>query len=164
MKSAITAERLRELLHYDPETGVLSRRVRVGCAQAGRQLGTTHHGYLVASVGDRLYRVHRLIWLYVHGSWPRGFIDHINGERADNRIANLRDATASINAQNIRACRRDNKATGRLGVGFDPRDGRYRAKIGHQGRQKYLGSFSTADEAHAAYVEAKRRLHEGCTL
>jgi len=159
------AVRLRELLVYDPEAGVMTRRVRVGCAAAGSPFGTRDgNGYLVGSVGNRLYRLHRLAWLYMTGEWPQGEVDHINGDRADNRWANLRDVSKAENMQNIKRARRDNCATGLLGASLDKRDGRYKAKIGVGGKQKHLGCFATAQEAHEAYLAAKRQLHPGCTL
>jgi hypothetical protein len=159
------AARLRELVVYDPETGVMTRRVKVGCASAGALFGTSsRRGYLIGSLGNRLYSVHRLAWLYMTGNWPCGEVDHINGNRADNRWSNLRDVSKAENMQNVKSARRDNLATGLLVVGFDKRDGRYRAKIGVDGKQKYLGSFATAEEAHEAYLSAKRQLHPGCTL
>jgi hypothetical protein len=130
--------------------------------RAGDVAGTVNNnGYRLIRVGDGRYRAHRLAWLYTHGAWPTGEIDHINGIRDDNRLANLRDVTVSVNQQNRKRAA-SNGSTGLLGV--STAKARYRAAIALNGRTTYLGSFDTAEEAHAAYVTAKRELHEGCTL
>ena len=164
MSSLVTADRLRELLSYDAETGVFvwlvdkSNRVR-----AGMKLGVRRgDGYVVCKVDGRRYYVHRLAWFYVHGQWPCDTIDHINGNPSDNRIANLRDVTRSVNAQNLQRAPRSNKASGLLGVGA--KGNRWQAHIKVGGKAKHLGMFAASEDAHAAYVEAKRRLHPGCQL
>jgi hypothetical protein len=113
----LTAERLRELLHYDPETGVFTwlprqremfREARHhaiwNTRYSGKRAGHAGAalGYETISVIDRAYFSHRLAWLYVHGAWPLCEIDHINGVRTDNRIVNLRDVARGVNQQNIR--------------------------------------------------------------
>lgn len=106
--------------------------------------------------------MHRVAWLIVHGAWPVGLIDHINGEKVDNRLANLREADKAINAQN----RRGPAATstvGFLGVSRQ-KNGRFQARIGVGGKNVALGTFDTAEEAHAAHIAGKRRLHRGCML
>ena len=102
------------------------------------------------------------------GHWPTKQIDHKNGERADNAFANLREATQQLNSENLRRARADNK-TGYLGVFrhyyIHKRDGqRFVACIQVDGRLRKIGLFLTPEAAHAAYLEAKRRLHEGCTI
>lgn len=159
-KANLTAARLREILHYDPSTGAFThmeakQRVIVGSV-AGSD---ATNGYRKHKSEGVTYRGHRLAWLYVHGAWPNGQIDHINGDRSDNRIANLRDVSVKTNRQNMR---KSISATGLLGV--YRRGDRYRAEIGDDYRTVRLGSFDTPEEAHAAYLEAKRKLHEGCTI
>lgn len=105
-------------------------------------------GYRRVKYQHRYYAAHRLIWLHVHGDWPVAQIDHINGDRADNRPANLRMATPSQNAANRRQCFAHLKGVRRY------RSGRFGASIKHNGLDRYLGSFSTAEAAHAAYMEA----------
>lgn len=161
MKYELTAARLRELLHYDTETGVFThiatKRQRV---IAGNVAGSTaQNGYRKHRIDGGTYSGHRLAWLYVHGEWPKRWIDHINGDRSDNRIANLRDVSALVNRQNMRV------ATGAVGLlGVSRHHRQYRAEIGHNYKNIVLGTFDTPEEAHAAYVQAKRRLHAGCTL
>lgn len=167
----LTAERLRELLRYNPETGVFTWRVKRGIALAGSIAGNKNrNGYVNIYVDNRPYRAHRLAWLYVYGSFPKQDIDHINGVRHDNRIANLRDVSTSHNMMNQRRARTDNKL-GLLGVHVRTPERPhhkiskpYRAMIYVAGKRVNVGSFATAEEAHAAYLEAKRRLHPTSTL
>jgi hypothetical protein len=160
----LSAERLRELLDYDPETGVFrwkavssKNQVRVGdvagCVET--------NGYRRIRVYGRAYQAHRLAWLHVYGRWPVGEIDHINGAKDDNRISNLREATRSENLQNQRRATRGSK-TGFLGV--YPSFGKFGAQIMLAGKTRHIGTFETAEQAHAAYVRAKRELHPGGTL
>jgi hypothetical protein len=103
-----------------------------------------------------------LAWLYVHGRWPLDDVDHINCVKNDNRIGNLRDVPNEINAQNVRHAR---KAQGPLGCTFDKKAGKWMAQIKLRGNVcKYLGYFDDPGDAHAAYLEAKRKLHDGCTI
>lgn len=160
----VSSARLRELLDYDPQTGLFTRRVwRGGTSRPGSVAGGSHGktGYRQISVDGRLYFAHRLAWFYVHGVWPNGQIDHINGTRSDNRIDNLRDVQSRINTENQRRPRRDN-SLGLLGVHKFRKS--FIAQLQAKGRMIYLGSFKTAEEASAAYLAAKRALHEGCTL
>jgi len=161
----ITAERLREVLHYDPDTGVFTRRVSVRGQSAGAVAGADSKslGYVLIGVDKRRYLAHRLAWLYVHGVWPKGQIDHINGIRNDNRPANLREATIAQNRQNQTGFRRNN-ASGYLGVYPDPQTGWYTAKIKINGKSHHIGSYRTAEEAHEAYRQEKIKLHPFGTL
>jgi len=118
-------------------------------------------GYRRVSVDSRRYLAHRCAWLYVHGEWPAGLIDHINTEKGDNRIANLRCVPEQLNHENIRKPKRNNQS-GFLGV--VAHQGKWRASVTHKRRVHRVGMFDTPEEAHAAYVAAKRRLHEGCTI
>jgi hypothetical protein len=161
----VTQEVLRHWFAYDPETGAFTRaRNSFGNkCKAGDLAGNiAGEGYWAVTFYDRRYLVHRLIWMFVHGAWPDGMIDHINGVRSDNRLCNLRVVkSASENGQNMRKARSDNRS-GYLGV--KQRNNRFTALIKTNGKRINLGSFDTPQEAHAAYVAAKRRLHEGCTL
>lgn len=161
----ITCERLRQLLSYDPDTGVFVwLEKRGGGANAGEVAGTDGgQGYERIGVEGQIYPAHRLAWLFVHGRWPTGEIDHINGMRRDNRLSNLRDVPGAINTQNQRAARKDNKL-GLLGVSLHRATGKYVANIFIGGKNKRLGLFADPHEGHRAYVNAKRALHAGCTL
>lgn len=159
----ITAERVRELLSYDPATGILTWRVhRGGKAKKGERAGSPDRkGARQISFGGRVLREHRLIWLYMTGRWPDPEVDHGNGNSEDNRWKNLREATSRFNKENRRRANKNN-STGLLGV--SEYDDKFRARITVGGREIWLGRFDTASAAHQAYVEAKRKLHEGGTL
>ncbi|CAM2151246.1 HNH endonuclease signature motif containing protein [Paraburkholderia tropica] len=154
----LTAERLREVLNYDPETGIFTRRLRTSNrVKVGDVVGTPTDGYLCGRVGNRLYVMHRLAWLYVYGVWPEKNLDHANGNRSDNRIANLREADHGENAENVVA-HADNR-TGYLGVTWCKLTCSYVARISRNRVTRHLGKFETAYEAHQAYLAAKRQLH-----
>lgn len=164
-REALSAERLRELLSYDTETGEFRWRVSVGRAKAGDLAGYDHGtGYRAASVDGRLYRLHRLAWLYVTGEWPPEHIDHVNGVRSDNRWGNLRSASNSQNMQNQRIAPSSNKSSGLLGATWDKKAGRWKSLIMIRRKNIHLGYFDTPEEAHAAYLKAKAELHPFQTI
>lgn len=157
----LTAERLRELLIYDAQTGLFTRRITNRRWLAGQVAGSIDvNGHILINVDRVQYRAHRLAWLYTHGRWPANDIDHMNGVRTDNRLENLRDVTRQVNLQN----RRTSTAKSKLLGAHQHVDGRWKSAIRHNGRQVHLGYFDTPEEAHLAYIHAKRRLHEGCTI
>jgi len=164
----LTADRLREVLNYDPATGIFTRKVRlaqrhhVGDRADFIITGGGMGGYFRVSLDSQRYLAHRLAWLYVKGEWPANEIDHINGDRADNRIDNLRDVVGIINAQNKRKPRSDNKS-GFLGVTTFA-SGKFRASVHFSGKRIHVGMFDNPEDAHRAYLEAKRLVHEGCTI
>jgi len=160
-REPLTAELLRELLNYNPASGVFTRRKACNGHRAGEVAGWTEHGYVrVVVAGVKLY-AHQLAWLYMTGSLPRNKMDHLDGNGLNNKFSNIREATDVVNAQNIRAAQKNNQL-GVLGV-YRKRD-RFIARIYFDGEQKIVGRFDTPEEAHAAYVAAKRRHHEGCTI
>ena len=164
----LSAEQLREILHYDKETGVFTWRVNRGgrFGVAGQTAGCIgKNGRRRILTAGKANLAHRLAWLYVYGQWPTNHIDHINGNPDDNRIVNLRDVPRSTNLQNQRKAQVSNKSCGMLGVSKNgPPRNPWRAQIRFNGTTKYLGIFPTPELAHAAYIEAKRRLHPGCTI
>ena len=154
---------LKSHLEYDADAGAF-RRIRSGrgyklAGPVGR-LDKSGHRYI--GIGKKNYAAHRLAWLWIHGSWPRDEIDHINGNRDDNRIVNLREATRSLNAQNVRRARLD--SVSKLLGAYKQRHGGFVSSILVEGHRRHLGSFRTAEAAHAAYIAAKRELHPGCTI
>ena len=162
--STLTAERLREVLDYDPETGVFVWRVRV---RGRRGLGdisgcAMKSGYIEIGVDGERHLAHRLAWFWVHGAWPNWHIDHIDGDNSNNRITNLRDADRSINMQNLKTAQSNNLSSGLLGV--YPNKKRWGAKITVNRTVYLLGTHDTPEEAHQVYLGAKRLLHPGNTL
>ncbi|HYD58974.1 MAG TPA: HNH endonuclease signature motif containing protein [Noviherbaspirillum sp.] len=122
------------------------------------------HGYILIGLPEGRFRAHRLAWLYVCGEWPKNEVDHINGVRSDNRIANLRDVSRRTNNENRREAQCNNRSSGLLGVTWSGRHKKWAASIRVNRKNKHLGLWETKEEAHEAYVCAKRRLHEGCML
>lgn len=156
-------ERLRHLMNYSPDTGKFTRRIQCGkCAPNSVVTGTLSHGYLRASIDNKVYALHRLAFLWMTGKWPNADVDHIDGDRANNRWSNLRDVSRQVNMENLREARRNNLSTGLLGV--HSHGIKFRSRIRAAGKVIELGSFETKEAAHAVYVSAKRRLHEGNTL
>ena len=154
-----TIERLRELLNYDPETGILTWKVhRNNRAQAGSVAGSVNrYGYIELRVDYATLRSHRVAWAIHHGKWPNLMVDHIDGVKTNNQIKNLRDVTNSKNQQNRRVW--SNKKTGLLGAIKNMKGCSFQARINLEGKYKYLGNYKTAEEAHAAYLAAKKIYH-----
>ena len=152
----LTQEKLREILDYDPQTGVMRWRQRgKGRRGVGKIAGgMSAAGYWKISIGEFKYRRARLAFLYMAGRWPQPVVDHINGHCADDRWINLREATHSQNAANYRP-------RGTLGIRgvYLTSDGRYRAEIKCLGKKMYLGRFGTAEEAGAAYWAAAQKVY-----
>lgn len=169
----ITHEELVARFFYDPETGELSRRVALqGGLGVGRgsskgfKLATKNgNGYLRVNLDGKKYYVHRLAWLYVYGVVPSGQIDHINGDRSDNRIANLREVTNQQNQENRRVPSKTN-STGFLGVTRVYRKSgiRYIAQIMDGEKHVHIGTCHTPEEAHKMYVAKKAEIHKYQTL
>ena len=156
--SDLTAERLRHLLDFDPDTGVFRWRIKWYRMNAGDVAGSPDgRGYLRIVISGRSYKSHRLAWLHVHGEWPEGDIDHINGDRSDNRVTNLKVCTNAENGQN-RGLNRNNKS-GYVGVSFHAQTGKWQAHIHANGRRHRLGEFQDKEEAAIAYANAKTKLH-----
>jgi hypothetical protein len=156
---------LRERLEYSAETGLLRWLVDIPLVhvRAGDVAGCIGSDrYVRINWRSSVFRGHRLAWALHFGEWPQGIVDHRNGCRSDNRISNLRVVDSATNAQNMRSANVDSR-TGFLGV-TEVRKGKFRAKLKADGRYVHVGTFPTAEEAHAAYIEAKRRKHAGCTL
>ncbi len=147
MKPDITHEQLTTLLHYDPETGIFTQKMRWWNREPGDRVGgMTPQGYWYIGVGGKQYPAHRLAWFYVYGEWPEGDIDHINRIRDDNRFCNLRQTTRSKNLHNAPAY----GASGIRGVSWSNRDKVWRACITVDYDRHELGSFKTKEQAAAA--------------
>ncbi|WLW59841.1 HNH endonuclease signature motif containing protein [Achromobacter aegrifaciens] len=172
MKREVNAALVRELLDYDPFSGVFTWKAREDAPKqwnvryAGKAAGCVEgfYGYALIGIDGKNHRANRLAWLHFYGQWPEGVVDHKNGVRTDNRISNLRDVSKSVNGQNQRTATRKNRSTGLLGASLHKRTGKFRADIRVDGRTKFLGNYDSAEEAHQVYLAAKRALHEGCEI
>ena len=160
----ITESELKEILHYDQDTGnfiwlvSLSTKTKVGSIA-----GSNKDGYKRVMINNKRYYLHRLAWLYVNGSYPKKFIDHINGNKGDNRICNLRDVSHSGNMQNRRLTSKNN-TSGYLGVCWEKSHKKWRAQITVDGKTIRLGRFKDPKIAHETYLKAKADLHPFQTL
>lgn len=155
-----TAEHLRELLDYDPYTGLF--RWKIASKQtpwlSGQVAGfIEQQGYWIIVIDRQIYKAHRLAWLYVYGEWPKNQIDHVNGNRSDNRLENLRAATQAQNQQNVGLTRRNN--SGYKGVHWKSSHKKWCAQIRRDGHRVNLGHFDTAELAAAAYEQASKQMH-----
>lgn len=160
--SKLSIERLRQVLRYEPDTGNFYWIHR---DTDQKKLGLNasivrSHGYLNICIDSNYYYTHRLAWFYAHGEWPK-VIDHIDGDKTNNSLENLRSVNQKCNVQNVLKTRKHNKS-GVLGA-IKSKYGFY-ARLTNQGKQIYLGHYKTAEEAHNVYLKAKRELHEGCTI
>ena len=155
----LSQARLRELLHYDPDTGVFTWRVNVGsrAAAGGHPNCRDKNGYVLIRVDKRLYKAHRLAWLYVYGAWPAHGLDHINHIPSDNGIANLRDITHSQNMQNRGATK--SSKSGIKGVYWSDYKHKWVAQIRLNYAHYRLGAYATKEAAAAAYKQAALKLH-----
>ena len=160
-KALITPERLREVLDYDPETGVFTWRVRLNPrSKMDRPVGMKggyQKKYLLASVDGRKYLLHRLAWLYMTGTWPAGECDHRDLNPANNKWENLRESTRGENGCN-RGTQKNN-TSGQKGVSWHKHTGKWRASIKVDGRSIHLGVFQTFDAAANAYRVACSASH-----
>lgn len=155
----LTREEVRRLLDYDLNTGHFtwkvktSNRVKVGDIAGVK--GT--NGYVFLSINNHKLYAHRVVWFYVYGEWPKEFIDHVNGIRDDNRLVNLRLASASQNASN--GVLRSTNKSGFRGVSWSKEKKKWVSRIVKNRKQHVLGYFERKEDAHYAYVEAARPLH-----
>ena len=152
----LTVETARRVFNYDPDTGLLTWAIQANSrALIGDEVGKiSNRGYRVTKYKRKDYSVHRIIWLIVHGKWPTGQIDHINGEKTDNRIENLRDVSLRENL-----CNQKRHREGRLpGAYYDKNMRGWRAHIRINNVYVYLGMHPTEKEANAAYMKARAKL------
>jgi hypothetical protein len=156
--TTLTREQLHELLRYDPVTGDFYWRVQTNPrALVGMKAGANSisQGYRHINMNKKQYKAHNLVWFYFHGVFPTNVIDHINGNRLDNRIENLRDVTRQQNSWNLQKAKRNSKS-GYLGVDWKPERNKWRAQIRVGGKKKLIGYFATAEEASVAYQTYKK--------
>lgn len=155
---AVTAEQLRAEFYYSPHTGAFLRRYgHQGMPPWVRAGYVATKGYRQLKIRGVAYRENRLAWLYTHGVWPKHQIDHRNRDPSDNRIANLRDVTQSVNKQNCAGYR--NNKSGYRGVCWYAPGGVWLAQITRDGKRSHLGYFKDPRAAHDAYIAAAEGHH-----
>lgn len=171
MAKELDVSRVRDLFDYDIAAGVLiwRRRDRLTfvCDGAFKMWNTRYAGtaagsvgplgYVGVRIGGAVYSAHRLTWAHVHGAWPAGELDHVNGNPNDNRISNLRECSHAENHQNRGVAA--NNASGLTGVGWHKLRQKWRADIKVNGKPRALGLFDTKEQAHEAYLAAKQINH-----
>jgi len=147
----LTQDRLKELLSYDPDTGVFTWKVSMRGIKKGTSAGCQEKNrYLRISVDKTLHHAHRLAWLYVHGEWPKDVVDHINGDKSDNRINNLQSVTQKVNVRKHGLF--NTNTSGVTGVSWVKHRQKWRARD-YSG--KSLGYFKDFDDAVAARKRAE---------
>lgn len=150
----ITQDELKHRLSYSEETGLFTWvNPTVNNCKVGSEAGTSLNGYRRIMVNGRIYMAHRLAWLYVHGYTPEHEIDHINGNRSDNRICNLRLATHKQNMENTRL--QMNNTSGHRGVTWDRNRQKWIARINHFNEVTYLGRYANIEDAVTAVKNAR---------
>lgn len=173
----VSISMLHELFAYCPISGTLTWKIRplhhfIGLSNwkaanarcAGKAAGSLNgQGYLTVHIGGKNILAHRVIFAMNHGYWPSLIIDHVDGDRTNNRITNLREITNRQNVENQRAPSKNN-TSGYLGVHFDKRRRKFVASIKIDRKAKFLGHFLDPQKAYEAYLAAKRELHSGCTI
>lgn len=161
----LTKERFDALLEYDAETGHFFWRVKRGPRSAGTKAGCVGTGgYVEIRIDGALHYGHRLATLAMTGTHPSGVVDHVNGVRADNTWCNLRQLTTALNNQNQRAPS-NVSSTGVLGVFKSTKKAKpYRVAVMLNRVHHHVGYYADINEARAAYTQAKRKLHAGCTI
>ena len=162
MSAKLTQWRLKEVLHYNPDTGAFTWTKCTGAAKAGSAAGCVKTAsaalrYCVIRVDSALHRAHRLAWLYMTGDYPSGLIDHVDGNGLNNRWCNLRQCSHSENQQN--RVKQVNNRSGYLGVSWAKYQNKWQAQITVRGDHKHLGFFEDPQEAHKVYLMAKSQIH-----
>lgn len=164
MLKCLTQNQVKEILDYNPMTGIFTWKARPrsmfgtdvswrvwNAKHATTQAGTDGHGYRIISCFSKRFQMHRLAWLFMHGEWPAGCIDHINHDPSDNRIENLRVVSNDENQRNREIS--SNNTSGATGVRRHRGSSRWEARIGFEGKFIYLGIFLSKQKA----IEARKK-------
>jgi hypothetical protein len=153
----ISQAELKEYLHYCPETGVFTwKKNRPNGVKVGDKAGVNRSGYLVFSLKNKQRIAHRMAFLYMEGRLPKNYIDHINGDKADNRWQNLREATNSENQRNRLGT---GSNTGVKNVTFVPKRNKFQVSLKVEGKEKFIGYFDDIELAELAAIAARERFH-----
>lgn len=151
----LTQQQLKDVLDYSPETGEFRWKNKSTAYRVGLVAGSVKSdGYINIGIKRKYYKAHRLAWLYMNGVMPDSILDHINGDKSDNRISNLRLCSRVENQRNSSAINRTSKLKG---VSHNKKSGKWTAGIRVNGKYKYLGRYKTEEEAHAMYCFAAWR-------
>ena len=155
----LTQFELKTLLNYDGISGEFTwKNDRGRLAKKGQKAGCiSQNGYIVIKIKSKAYKAHRLAWLYVYGEFPTKDIDHINGDKSDNRINNLRDVSERYNCYN-RTSRQDTKSKIK-NVTWHKRQQKWNVTISHEGKVKHIGSFDDLELAELVAIEARLKYH-----
>jgi hypothetical protein len=148
----ITQSELQYKLHYNQDTGIFT------WIKSGKVAGFTRSGYIIIGINQKEYRAHRLAWLYVHGKMPNKFIDHINSIKSDNRFSNLREATKSENAMNVKLSPKNK--SGYKGVSWNKEKCKWKVALKLNGKQKHFGYFNDLEFASLVAKEAIDKYHK----
>ena len=155
---SLTQSELKKLLHYDPDTGIFTHKLPRRGVSVGKEAGYPQpDGYRYVTLLGFRYVSHRLIWLYVYGRLPINQLDHVNRDRSDNRLINLREVTAAENKQNLGISSKNK--SGFRGVSFDKNNNLWRASISVNNKPINLGRYPTILEASKAYALAAKKYH-----
>lgn len=151
--------RLLEIVTYDPETGIFTHNLSRGGTFAGTVAGhaSKRDGYVRINIDRNLHLAHRMAWFYVNKVWPEDTLDHINGDRKDNRICNLRVATKGQNNFNKPLTKQN--TSGYKGVSLNKQSGKWKAQIQVNGKNRYIGQYNDIREAAEAYIFAALDAH-----
>lgn len=154
----LTAQHLRKLLDYDPISGQFTWKIKLNSRSVvGNVAGYNANQRCVIRIDKKGYSSHRLVWLHVTGFWPSHGIDHIDGNRLNNKLSNLREATQAENCQNLK--KPVDNTSGFIGVTRHTTTGKWEAKITCSKKKYYLGIYKTPELAYIAYLDAKAKIH-----
>ena len=153
----INYQEVRELFNYDEECGVLvSKKVRGSRGSVGPNLGANDRGYKVVGINGKTYRTHRLVWLWYYGYLPENGIDHIDRDRGNNKISNLREVSKRCNSINSKTS--SNNISGIRGISWNTKQSKWISTIAINKVTKYLGSYGTKLEAACHRLAAEQCL------
>lgn len=154
----ITQNELKELLEYNVDTGIFTWKINKSPMRSGNIAGSVAKDrYTNIQINKKIYKAHRLAWLYVYGSFPNKCIDHINGNRSDNKISNLREANHSQNGMNKKM--QSNNTSGVRGVYWNRNVKKWHAEVRLKGKRIYLGLFDSLELAELVVSETRLKYH-----
>lgn len=159
--NALSYDRMGELLNYCQDSGVFTWKIDRNRCKKGSEAGSRHvKGYRAIMIDGRMYLSHRLAWLFMHKSWPKGQIDHADGVLTNNAISNLRDCSPAENKQNLKTYSTKKGKTSQFpGVYWAKKNHKWHARINCDKNRTHLGYFENEEDAYSAYLRAKQEIH-----